>query len=107
VPRWEDLLSTIQNTPTPDSTKTSLEQRLTARARKRWPQIASLHIRHHGAFSYIDATLADAITLKLCRLRYVGSAHQWQFAIYRASHDDSLGPWLGVIGVATGVLLAW
>jgi hypothetical protein len=26
--------------------------------------------------------------LKLCRLRYVGSAHQWQFAIYRASHDD-------------------
>jgi hypothetical protein len=24
----------------------------------------------------------------LCRLRYVGSAHQWQFAIYRASHND-------------------
>jgi hypothetical protein len=32
--------------------------------------------------------LADATTLKLCRLRYAGSAHQWQFAIYRASHDD-------------------
>ena len=32
--------------------------------------------------------LTDATTLKLCRLRYVGSAHQWQFAIYRASHDD-------------------
>jgi hypothetical protein len=30
----------------------------------------------------------DATTLKLCRLRYVGSAHHWQFAIYRASHDD-------------------
>ena len=72
----------------PDSTKTSLEQRLAARARERWPQIASLHIRHRGAFSYIDATLTDATTLKLCRLRYVGSAHQWQFAIYRASHDD-------------------
>ena len=72
----------------PDSTKTSLEQRLAARARERWPQIASLHVRHHGAFSYIDATLTDATTLKLCRLRYVGSAHQWQFAIYRASHDD-------------------
>ena len=40
------------------------------------------------AFSYIDAALTDATTLKLCRLRYVGSAHQWQFAIYRASHDD-------------------
>jgi hypothetical protein len=72
----------------PDSTKTSLEQRLRARARERWPQIASLQIRHRGNFSYVDATLTDATTLKLCRLRYVGSAHDWQFAIYRASHDD-------------------
>jgi hypothetical protein len=72
----------------PDSTKTSLEQRLRARARERWPQITSLQIRHRGNFSYVDATLADATTLKLCRLRYVGSAHDWQFAIYRASHDD-------------------
>ena len=24
----------------------------------------------------------------LCRLRYGGSAHQWGFAIYRASHED-------------------
>ena len=72
----------------PDSTKTSLEQRLQARARERWPQIARLHIRHRATFSYIDATLTDTTVLKLCRLRYVGSAHQWQFAIYRASHDD-------------------
>jgi hypothetical protein len=72
----------------PDSTKTSLEQRLRARARERWSQIASLQIRHRGNFSYIDATLADDTTLKLCRLRYAGSARDWQFAIYRASHDD-------------------
>src|SRR5262245_37715194 len=72
----------------PDSTKTSLEQRLRARARERWPQIASLQIRHRGVFSYVDATLTDGTTLKLCRLRYAGSASQWQFAIYRASHDD-------------------
>ena len=72
----------------PDSTKTSLEQRLRARARERWPQIASLQIRHRGTFSYVDAALADGTMLKLCRLRYVGSASQWQFAIYRASHDD-------------------
>ena len=38
--------------------------------------------------SYVEATLTDATALKLRRLRYVGSAHQWQFAIYRASHDD-------------------
>src|SRR5260370_33558134 len=72
----------------PDSTKASLEPRLRARARERWPQIASLQIRHRGTFSYIEATLTDATTLKLCRLRYAGSAHQWQLAIYRASHDD-------------------
>ena len=72
----------------PDSTKTSLEQRLRARARERWPQITSLHIRHRGDFSYVDATLTDDTTIKLCRLRYAGSARHWQFAIYRASHDD-------------------
>jgi len=60
----------------PDATKTSMEQRLRARARERWPQIASLQIRHRGVFSYVDATLTDATTLKLCRLRYVGSASQ-------------------------------
>jgi hypothetical protein len=72
----------------PGLNETSLEQRLAARARERWPQIARLHIRHRGTFSYVHATLTDATTLKLCRLRYAGSAHQWQFAIYRASHDD-------------------
>src|SRR5260370_6260757 len=72
----------------PDSTKTSLEQRLRARARERWPQIASLQIRHRGNFSYVDAVLTGATTLKLCRLRYVGSASHLQFAIFRARHDD-------------------
>jgi len=48
----------------PDSTKTSLEQRLHARARERWPD------------------------LDRCRLRYSGSAHRWGFAIYGVSHDD-------------------
>src|SRR5260370_9521137 len=72
----------------PDSTKTSLEQRLRARARERWPQIASLQIRHRGNFSYVDAVLTGATTLKLCRLRYVGSASQWQSAIYPPTHAD-------------------
>ena len=45
-------------------------------------------MQHRATFSYIDGTLPDGTTLKLCRLRYVGSAHNWRFAIYRASHDD-------------------
>lgn len=72
----------------PDSTKTSLEQLLSARARDRWPDLAKIAVRHRGNFSYVDAVLADQTILKLCRLRYGGSAHLWGFAIYRASHDD-------------------
>jgi hypothetical protein len=72
----------------PDSTKTSLQHRLTDRARERWPQLEHVVLRHRGAFSYIDGVLHDGTTLKLARLRYRGSAHHWGFAIYRASHDD-------------------
>jgi hypothetical protein len=72
----------------PTSTQTSLRQRLTSHAQQRWPQISQIHTRYRANFAYIDAVLADGEVLKLCRLRYGGSAHQWGFAIYRASHDD-------------------
>ena len=72
----------------PDSTKTSLQHRLTDRARERWPQLEHVVLRHRGAFSYIDGMPHDGTTLKLARLRYGGSAHHWGLAIYRASHDD-------------------
>jgi hypothetical protein len=72
----------------PDSPKTSLQQRLSQRARQRWPELDRVAVRHHGPFSYLDGVLADGATIKLCRLRYTGSAHNWRFAIYRASHDD-------------------
>ena len=72
----------------PDSTKNSLEQRLTIRARQRWPGLADIRVRHHGRFSYVDGVLHEGTTLKLCRLRYLNSAHDWGLAIYRASHED-------------------
>jgi len=72
----------------PTSTQTSLRQRLSSHAEQRWPQIQQIQTRYRAGFAYIDAVLADGETLKLCRLRYGGSAHQWGFAIYRASHDD-------------------
>jgi hypothetical protein len=72
----------------PDSTKSSLEYRLRARARERWPGLADIQVRHRANSSYVDGLLPDGTTLKLCRLRYSGSAHQWGFAIYRASHND-------------------
>ncbi len=72
----------------PHSTKTSLRQRLDAHARQRWPALAEVRLRYRAGFAYVDGVLADGEELRLCRLRYVGSAHNWGFAIYRASHDD-------------------
>jgi hypothetical protein len=72
----------------PDSTKTSLRQRLTARARERWPQLSNVSVRHRAGFAYITGHLPDGEQFPLCRLRYAGSASRWGFAIYRASHDD-------------------
>ena len=72
----------------PDSTQTSLRQRLLARAEERWPQLETIHTRYRAWFAYIDATLTDGDQLELFRLRYAGSASRWGFAIYRASHDD-------------------
>ncbi|MBL7493271.1 hypothetical protein I6A60_39080 [Frankia sp. AgB1.9] len=72
----------------PESTKTSLRQRLVARAAERWPQLDGLTIRWHGEFAYVAGQLPGGTTLPLVRLRYAGSATTWGFAIYRASHDD-------------------
>ena len=72
----------------PASTKTSLGQRLSDRARQRWPALDRVNVRFRGAFAYIDAHLPDGEIMPLCRLRYGGSASIWGFAIYRASHND-------------------
>jgi hypothetical protein len=45
-------------------------------------------VRFRAGFAYVDGDLGDGETVKLCRLRYGGSAGSWGFAIYRASHDD-------------------
>src|SRR6476620_8936166 len=64
----------------PTSTQTSLWQRLTSHAEQRWPQIDRINTRYRAGFAYVDAVV-DGETLRLCRLRYAGSANQWGFAI--------------------------
>ncbi|HET7303855.1 MAG TPA: hypothetical protein VFJ12_04795 [Segeticoccus sp.] len=79
----------------PESTKTSLQQRLSARARERWPQLSGLDVRFRSNFAYITARLPDGDTVPLMRLRYGGSAARWGFAIYLASkngYQDSALP---------------
>lgn len=69
----------------PDSTKTSLAQRLRLHARDYWPQLSDLHIRYHGHFAYVEGELTDGDRLPLVRLRYDGSASTWGFGLYLAS----------------------
>ena len=71
----------------PASTKTSLQQRLSAHARAQWPQLAGVTVRFRGAFAYVQGQLLDGDTLPLMRLRYGGSAARWGFAMYLASKD--------------------
>ena len=78
----------------PESTKVSLGQRLRAHARQRWPALAAVTVRHHGAFAYVDGELADGTVLPLCRLRYNGYANRWGFAIWLGQQGRlrGLGP---------------
>ena len=71
----------------PDSVRSSLGQRLDERRRQRWPQLTEIRLRFRKAFAYVDGALDDDDVLRLCRLRYGGSATSWGFAIYLASKD--------------------
>jgi len=72
----------------PESTKASVASRLNSHARLHWPELSGVDVRYRANFAYVDGRCPDGTVLKLCRLRYNGSAHLWGFAIYRASHDD-------------------
>lgn len=72
----------------PESTKTSLAQRLRAHAKASWPQLAQVHMRFRGQFAYATGELTDGEQIPLMRLRYGGSAHRWGTAIYVASKDS-------------------
>jgi hypothetical protein len=71
----------------PESTKTSLAQRLRAHAKDAWPQLTTVHVRYRASFGYVEGELADGEMLPLMRLRYGGSAHRWGLAIYSAGKD--------------------
>ena len=72
----------------PESTKTSLAQRLRTHAKTKWPQLTTVRVRYRGQFAYVDAELTDGQRLPLMRLRYGGSAHRWGTAIYVASTNS-------------------
>lgn len=70
-----------------EHTRLSLEQRLGEHARTAWPQLTDLHVRHRGAFAYVEGELAGGDTVKLMRLRHGETASRWGFTLYTASGD--------------------
>ncbi len=71
----------------PESTRLSLEGKLAARRRERWPQLKDVRVRFRGNLAYVDGVLPDGDVQPLCRLRYGGSATYFGFAVYLASKD--------------------
>jgi hypothetical protein len=70
----------------PASVKNTLEARVEAHRKNRWPELAGFDVHYRGQFAYLNAATDEEI-LQLCRLRYTGSPHRWGFAIYLASRD--------------------
>ncbi len=58
-------------------------------------------MRYRAGFAYVDGVLADGEVLRLCRLRYAGSAREWGFAIYRASHAPPAHTGIGSASACT------
>ena len=93
--------------PIPDPARRALARRLDLRRQERWPDLLDLAIRYRGAFAYIDGITAEDDSLPLFRLRYLGSPHEWGFAIYLASKDgyeDSILPRGSFTGAAEEAL---
>jgi uncharacterized protein YndB with AHSA1/START domain len=85
----------------PQSTKVSLQQRLSEHARKHWAQLSGVQLRFRGTFADVSGQLHDGEVLPLCRLRYGGSAARWGVAVYLASKDgyeDAVLPTGGFAG---------
>lgn len=72
----------------PESTRSSLAYKLHLRAWERWPQLTDVEVTHRAGFAHVTGILSNGEKLRLCRLRYSGSASTWGFAIYQPIHHD-------------------
>ena len=71
----------------PESIQHHLRVRLAEHAKGRWPALVPVEVRFRPGFAYIDGVLPNGQVLELCRLRFHGALHAWNFAICLASQD--------------------
>ena len=75
--------------------KTLTAEQLDFYASKQWPQLEEVTIRWHGGYGYVTGYLPGDEELPLCRLHYLGSDTDWDFALYQASsqtYEEALLP---------------
>jgi hypothetical protein len=75
--------------------KEQVEDELDHYASQRWPQLEEVTIRWRGSYGYVTAYLTEDDAIPLCRITYLGSPDDWEFAIYQAStqtYQESLLP---------------
>jgi len=81
--------------------KDQVEDELDHHASTRWPQLEEVTIRWRGSHGYLTGYLTEHDGIPLCRIAYLGSPEQWEFAIYRAStqtYQESVLPSGSTIG---------
>ena len=76
----------------PQSVKTSVNGHLDFHASRRWPQLEEITVSWRGSFGYVTGHLPGDEELPLCRLRYLGLADHWGFALYRHRRLRGLDP---------------
>jgi hypothetical protein len=74
---------------TPDQpTRTAVTKRIIAHVQRGWPHLGAPVVRYRGQFCYVAVVLpGHREPMPILRLRYQGSADQWDIGIYLASDE--------------------
>jgi len=62
--------------------KEQVENELDHHASRRWPQLEEVTIRWRGSYGYVSGYVNEDDAIPLCRITYLGSPQDWEFAVY-------------------------
>lgn len=87
----------------PNAWKELIEGTVDHHASQRWPALEEVTITWRGSYGYLIGYLgvSDEDQIKLCRIRYLGDDHEWEFALWQDS-TESYTPAVLLDGNSTG-----
>jgi hypothetical protein len=68
--------------------KQDVEADLDHYASQRWPDLEEVTLTWRGSYAYVRVWTTMTESVPVARIRYLGHPQLWEFAIYRASHED-------------------